>query len=69
MVVDLQKAGIWKRFAAWLFDFIMMITLAVGIMVLLSWILNFGSYYDAYEAKYEAYSQKYSWIKSILIKS
>lgn len=59
MVVDLQKAGIWKRFAAWLFDFIMMITLAVGIMVLLSWILNFGSYYDAYEAKYEAYSQKY----------
>ena len=35
MVVDLQKANIWKRIAAWMFDGILICVLAVGCGALL----------------------------------
>ncbi len=57
MVVDLQKASVWKRIAAWLLDFILLIVLVVGFMYLLSGILGYDSYNDkveAAQAKYEA---------------
>ena len=34
MGLDLQKAGLWTRFAAWLFDAILVCVIAVGIAFL-----------------------------------
>lgn len=48
MVFDIQRASIWKRFAAWLLDVILLSILAAGVAFLLS--LAFG-----YDAKLEAY--------------
>ena len=59
MVVDLQKAGIWKRFAAWLLDFIFLSIIAVGMILLLSSVLNFDSYYSDYQQRREYYTEKY----------
>lgn len=59
MVVDLQKAGIWKRFAAWLLDFILMTVIAVGMIFLLSSVLDYDGYYNAYQEKYDYYMEKY----------
>lgn len=59
MIYDLQKASVWKRFAAWLLDFILVIILVVGIAFLLSSALGYDQYsdrvieiYDQYEAQY-----------------
>lgn len=38
---DFQKANIWKRFSAWLFDFILIGILIVGVAFLLSLILQY----------------------------
>lgn len=59
MVVDLQKAGLWKRLAAWMLDVIVIAMIAVGCAVVLSWALNYDSYVDAYQAKNDYYIQKY----------
>ncbi len=59
MVVDLQKAGLWKRFAAWLLDIMVISVLAVGVGVLLSSILNYDSYFQQYDVKYNYYVEKY----------
>ena len=59
MVVDLQKAGLWKRIAAWLLDTIVISIVAVGIGVLLSSVLNYDSYFQQYEVKYDYYVEKY----------
>ena len=38
---EIQKAGIWKRIAAWLFDMILVSVLEVGCGVLLSLMLGY----------------------------
>lgn len=60
MTVDLQKAGMWKRISAGLFDWILTGILVVGFCFLLSWILGYNDYnrtlneaYDRYEAQYD----------------
>lgn len=57
---DLQKASIWKRVAAGIFDFILITVLATGCAWLLSSVLNYDSYdatlqqaYDRYETEYQ----------------
>ena len=50
MATDLQKASIWKRTAAWLFDGILLGILAVACGVLVSWLLG----YDAHSAALES---------------
>ena len=55
MICDLQKASVWKRISAYLFDGILLVILMVGFAFLLSTILG----YDGYTAQLEALSQSY----------
>lgn len=41
---DFQKADLWKRISAFLFDFIILAIAAVGVAFLMSGILDYGSY-------------------------
>ena len=59
MVYDLQKAGLWKRIAAWMFDSILVGILAVGFALLLSLILGYDGYSQSVEAAYAKYEQEY----------
>lgn len=56
---DLQKANMWKRISAWLFDFILLVIGTVGAALLLSVVLG----YDAQNAKADdlraSYEQAY----------
>lgn len=59
MIIDLQKASMWKRAAAGLFDFIMKLIGAVGCIFLLSLIVGFNGYTEKYEARQEIFETKY----------
>ena len=59
MVYDLQKAGLWKRIAAWMFDAILTGILAVGFALLLSTLLSYDGYSQSVEAAYAKYEQEY----------
>ena len=57
--MDLQKAHMWKRIAAWILDLILLAVLAVGFGVILSAALDYDGYnkqlqngYDRYETQY-----------------
>lgn len=59
MVTDLQKASLWKRLSAGLFDLILIAMLAVGMAALLSWAFGYNTHsqnlndaYNRYEAQY-----------------
>jgi len=60
MVYDLQKAGLWKRFAAWLFDFILVGVLTVGIAFLLSAVLGYDYHSETVSRTYEKYETQYN---------
>ena len=55
MDLDVQRASLWKRIAAWVFDSILVAVLAVGIGVVLS--AAFG--YDGYSARLDEIYAKY----------
>lgn len=59
MASDLQKAGLWKRFAAWLFDALLVGMLAVGFGFLLSSLLGYTGYNDALTQTYARYEAEY----------
>ena len=59
MIYDLQKAMIWKRISAWLFDAILLGILTVGLGFCLSTLLGYDSYNAALTARYEALEQEY----------
>ncbi len=59
MIFDLQKASIWKRASAFLFDSILFGILAVGFAFLLSTITNYDKYSTTYTDKLAAYEQQY----------
>ena len=59
MIYDLQKADIWKRGSAALFDFIFLVIGSVGCVFLLSLIVGFQGYSDRYEARQEIFETKY----------
>jgi len=59
MVVDLQKANIWKRIAAWIFDCILICVLAVGVGVLLSNVMGYEANAQAMEDIYSNYEAQY----------
>ena len=56
---DLQKAGMWKRLAAWMLDAILLGVLAVGFGVLLSDLLGYDAYNDSLDAAYVRYETEY----------
>ncbi|MGM9663945.1 MAG: RDD family protein [Eubacteriales bacterium] len=59
MIYDIQKASIWKRFAAALLDFILILTIAVGIAALVSLITGYDKANDRLEEIYEKYEEEY----------
>ncbi|MBR2047323.1 MAG: RDD family protein [Oscillospiraceae bacterium] len=59
MIHDLQKAGPWKRAAAWLFDLILMSVVAAGACFLLSGLLGYDGYSDTLDQTQARYEQQY----------
>lgn len=59
MIYDLQKAGMWKRISAFLFDNILLLVAIVGIAALLSTMLGYDKHSDALNAAYEKYATQY----------
>lgn len=59
MVYDLQKASMWKRIAAWMFDGILIATLAVGFGLLLSLLLGYDTHNETMETSFAAYEAEY----------
>lgn len=51
MIYDLQKASLWKRASAFLFDLVIMIVVVVGIAALMSTALNYDSHIEVIETK------------------
>ncbi len=58
-MLDLQKASVWKRISASIFDFILLITLAVGLMWGTSAALNYDQYEKKLNERREYYYEKY----------
>ena len=54
-MLDLQKASFSKRISAFLFDLIMVATIAVAIGALLSWVLGYDGYMNTWNDKIEYY--------------
>ncbi len=59
MATDLQKASLWKRTAAWLFDGILTGILAVAAGVLISFLLGYDAHSEKLESAYAQYEQAY----------
>lgn len=59
MIYDLQKASMWKRVSAWLFDTILLSIVAVGFAFLLSTILGYDKYNDRLQTAYDRYESEY----------
>ena len=59
MGIDVQKAGLWKRMAAWLLDIILVAVLAVGAGYLLSVILGYDATSAQLEQHYADYESRY----------
>lgn len=59
MIYDLQKASMWKRISAFLFDFIILVIAAVGLATLLSAILGYDTHYNNMQAGYDKYEKEY----------
>lgn len=59
MELDLQKANIWKRVSAYLFDVIILGMVAVGVAFLLSSVLKYDQYNRTLEEAYSSYETQY----------
>lgn len=59
MALDLQKASIWKRVSAYLFDVIILGIVVVGIAFLLSSVLNYTKYSQTLDEAYDSYETQY----------
>lgn len=59
MTNDLQKANLWKRIAAWMFDSILLGILAVGFAAILSALLGYDAHSARLDAAYAQYEQQY----------
>lgn len=59
MISDLQKASLWKRISAALFDGILVGIVTVGFIYLLSSITGYDGYSDTVTESFAAYEQQY----------
>lgn len=59
LVVDLQKADVWKRMAAWLLDAMLLCVMVVGVGLMLSSVLNYDGHYQQYEKRFDSYMEQY----------
>ena len=60
MTFDVQRAGIWKRISAWMFDRILLSILAVGMMWLLSLVTGYDSIGNRYSDGLVSYEKAYN---------
>lgn len=58
--MDLQKANMWKRFAAWLLDSMLLLVMAVGFIAALSSLLGYDTHNVALQNAYADYEDRYS---------
>ena len=58
-MTDLQKASLWKRISAALFDFILFGIIAIGAATALSYFLGYDACLHTVNAAYEKYSEEY----------
>ena len=58
-MLDTQRAGMWKRLSAALFDAIILFTVIVGMALLLSSVLNYGQHIDRMDELEAQYAEKY----------
>lgn len=58
-MLDLQKASLWKRISAALFDFIMLAMLVIGAVAGLSSVFGYDGYVNEMTAAFERYSAEY----------
>ena len=56
MRTELQKASLWKRFAAWMLDGILVCILAVGVAYVLASVLGYDAYNQKLDAAYLPYA-------------
>ena len=56
---SLQKASMWKRISAALFDFVFLVIVAVGIAFCLSSLLGYQTQYDLLEDRYNKIEAEY----------
>ena len=59
MIYDLQKATLWKRISAWLFDTILLAIVAVLCAWLISVISGFDGFNAALDERYDHYAAEY----------
>ncbi len=59
MIYDLQKPTIWKRFSAYLFDIILIITLAAGFAAVVSAVVDFDAKVDKLQSLENKYYEEY----------
>lgn len=59
MIHDLQKASLWKRVSAWIFDFILLGVLVVGVALVLSAVFGYNGYNDTLDGAYTKYEEQY----------
>lgn len=59
MIHDLQKASLWKRASAWIFDFILLGVLVVGVALVLSAVFGYNGYNDTLDGAYTKYEEQY----------
>lgn len=59
MTISIQKASLWKRISAWIFDLILTITIAVGAASATSAIVKYDSYVDKMDALKQQYADEY----------
>lgn len=57
--MELQKASMWKRMSAWLFDNILLVVLAVLVGFCLSALLGYDTHSAALDSVYEKYESQY----------
>ncbi len=60
MMFDLQKANMSKRISAFIFDFIITVTLAVGFGTLISFISRYDSHFEACRSIISDYENKFN---------
>ncbi len=59
MKVTLQKAGVWKRISAYLFDLVLTITLALGISIAVSAAFGYSAQVEKLKERYTAIETEY----------
>ena len=55
----IQKAGIWKRISAAMLDAIMIITLAIALILFISWVTGYDKYSNNLNSLYDKYEEEY----------